>query len=37
VRQYLTFVGFDQEYPLLALTDAVEFRSLSEVNCGEIQ
>jgi hypothetical protein len=37
VRQYLTFVGFYQEYSLLAFTDAVEFRSLSEVNRREIQ
>ncbi len=37
MRQYLTFVGFDQEYSLLALADAVELRPLFEVNCGEIQ
>ena len=37
MRQYLIFVGFDEEYSLLALADEVESRSLSEVNCGEIQ
>ena len=37
VRQYLTFVRFHQEYSLLSLTNAVEFRLLSEIDSREIK
>jgi hypothetical protein len=37
MRQYLTFVGFDEKNSLLVPTNPVEFRLLSEIDRREIQ